>query len=140
MNQVLWRNFQLDIYDFDAWWKDVGGVYIFSGFDYQNGWWVPLYVGETSSFRSRIPNHERRAEAMNLGATHVLAMVAPRGMRMVIERELIAQYQPPLNVQHRSSWAELAQAAALNRRFSPQNQGWSLADLFQPPHNPVRSW
>lgn len=102
MNEVLWRNFRFIPYDFyTTLWNDVGGVYIFGGFDPQNGWW-PLYVGETGSFRSRMPCHERWAEAVGLGATHVLAMTVPAVTRAMVERELISEYQPPLNVQHRS--------------------------------------
>lgn len=116
MNQVLWRNFLFDIYNFDDLWSDRGGVYIFSAFDHQNGWWEVLYVGETGSFRNRIPYHKRWIEAVSLGATHVLATTTPAWWRRWVERALISEYQPPLNVQHRPTLADLAKfAAQMNR-------------------------
>lgn len=110
MDDVFWHIYRFEVHDFADQWKDVGGIYIFSGPDRQGQCWEPLYVGETGSFRDRIPCHERWLEAVGLGATHVHAMVAPLAeMRAAVERELIAGYQPPLNLRLRS-----------------------LADLFQP--------
>lgn len=103
MNEILWLDCPFQVCIFSGLWRDVGGVYIFSGIDHQNGWWEPLYVGQTDSFRNRIPPHERWEEAVLLGATHVHAMEVPQAaLRAQLERELIAGYQPPLNTQLRS--------------------------------------
>lgn len=110
MNTVRWRNYHFYICDFYGPWKDDGGVYIFSGFDQRNGW-EALYVGKTGSFRNRIPCHERWVEAAGLGATNVLAMLAPADLQARVEQALIEEFQPPLNVQLRSpiSWTDLFQ-------------------------------
>ena len=42
MDRVSWRNYLFDIYNFDAPWSDVGGIYIFSG-----------YVSETSQLSEK---------------------------------------------------------------------------------------
>ena len=102
-DEVIWITYPFKVCDFGGSWNAVGGVYIFSGIDHQNGWWEPLYVGQTDSFRNRIPFHERWAEAVQLGATHVHATVVPQAaMRAAVERHLIEAYQPPLNIQFRS--------------------------------------
>jgi len=55
MNKVPGAVICFDICQFSADWNPVGGVYIFSCFNHQNGWWETLYVGKTGSFRNRIP-------------------------------------------------------------------------------------
>jgi hypothetical protein len=108
MYHVLWRNFRFDVYDFDAPWKDVSGVYVFSKFNYQIRLWEVLYVGETGSFRSRIsPAHQQWQPALQMGATSVIAMTAPAALRMAVERALIAEFDPPLNKQLRPNLSDL---------------------------------
>jgi predicted GIY-YIG superfamily endonuclease len=59
---------------------------------------VALYIGQTDSFRDRIPGHERWDEARRAGATHVHAMVVTNSSeRDRIEAELIRHYQPKMN-------------------------------------------
>ena len=83
-------------------WTDVGGNYIFAR-QQSNGWYL-LYVGQCDSFRKRMPTHERWAEAVRLGATHVLAHVNQNdSLRLLEERDLIRRYAPELNVQHRAA-------------------------------------
>lgn len=77
-------------------WNHVGGVYAFAHTS-AAGWQVH-YVGQTNSFANRIPNHETWPSARRLGATHVLVTVITSApMRDQVERELIRQWQPPLN-------------------------------------------
>jgi hypothetical protein len=103
VNEVFWDNHPFGIYQFGDLWNDVGGIYIFAGPNYLTGRWGPWYVGQTDSFRNRIPQHEKWIPAVLRGATHVHAMVAPLAdMRLAVEQRLIATFQPPLNVQHRS--------------------------------------
>ncbi|MSO92211.1 MAG: hypothetical protein EXQ86_02275 [Rhodospirillales bacterium] len=88
---------------FDAEWFAVAGNYAFA---YRpNGVWAPLYFGETSSFATRIPGHEKRASATLLGATHVLAHLTPGGaaVRQAEEEDLIRAYNPVCNVEHRTA-------------------------------------
>jgi hypothetical protein len=69
-----------------------------------NGNWTPVYFGESGDLRDRIPGHELSSAAVRLGATHVMAHITPAGeeARLAEERELIAHWNPPLNMQHRS--------------------------------------
>ena len=86
-------------------WKHEGGVYVFAGLGTnQEGQsvWYGYYVGQTTSFAERLPNHERWDEAAKLGATHVHARIEQdSGQRSLIEHDLIQRFQPTLNVQDR---------------------------------------
>jgi hypothetical protein len=70
-----------------------------------NGNYTPLYFGVADDLRARLPSHERMAEAVRLGATHVMAHSTPSGeqARLAEERDLIQYWNPPLNVQHRAA-------------------------------------
>lgn len=93
---------QFDVFDRNMGWNDVPGLYIFS-YATANGWYA-LYVGQAESFSARLPNHERLAEAVRNGATHIHAMVVrQQTMRDQWEHMLIQTLQPPLNVQHRDA-------------------------------------
>jgi hypothetical protein len=79
-------------------WYDVPGLYVFVGptslLTRQN----VLYVGQTVSFRDRMPNHERWAEARRLGAQWVGAVVEhSQAERDRLEAEMIQRLQTPLN-------------------------------------------
>jgi hypothetical protein len=82
-------------------WADIGGNYAFAyvaGGIVGPGRWVILYIGETESFLNRMPSHEVWAEAVGLGATHVLAHTNVDALaRKSEERDVIACYQPRLN-------------------------------------------
>lgn len=91
---------QFEVYDRNEGWYDVPGLYIFSC-QVANEW-RPLYVGQASSFKERLPNHERLDEARRLGATHIHAkVVREKSLRDKWERLLIQSLNPRLNVQHR---------------------------------------
>jgi hypothetical protein len=68
-----------------------------------NGNFVPLYFGQADNLQARIPTHERMPEAIVLGATHVMAHSTLGGeyVRCDEECDLIEQWHPPMNVQHR---------------------------------------
>lgn len=93
---------------FDAVWRDIPGCYAFvamqarmSGPD--AGLPRVLYIGETASFRLQMQEDRETvwASALRFGATHVLArVIASEPARRAEERDLIRQYQPPLNIQH----------------------------------------
>jgi hypothetical protein len=80
----------------------VGGNYVFAK-QLQDGTYLPLYFGEAGDLQARIPSHERLAEAVRLGATHILAHTTQGGdaARLAEERDLIQYWNPPLNTQHR---------------------------------------
>ena len=93
---ITWGTYEFEVLNMDGMWKDVGGVYIFSGV--KDNIWRAYYIGITDSFQDRHPNHERWEEAKRLGATHVHARgESQAATRESIEKELIGTYQPPLN-------------------------------------------
>jgi excinuclease UvrABC nuclease subunit len=106
MITVKWLSYELYVYTINTNWNDdVGGIYIFSG-PINNNQWVAYYIGQTDSFKDRLPNHERWEEAKRLGATHVHAMVVRQeATREDIERELIRAFQPRLNLQLKESYS-----------------------------------
>ncbi len=96
---VRWLTYDFTVYTPDTSWNEVAGVYIFTALDDQKRW-IPLYVGQADSFRTRIPSHEQWNPAVQLGATHIHAMEVPlTANRDMVEQDLIQAYQPSLNVQ-----------------------------------------
>lgn len=96
---VSWGGHGFTIYDpAKTTWNDVPGVYIFAGLDADLRWWYAKYIGQTTSFSNRLPNHERWEEATRQGATHIHAkVVQDEYQRIGIESALIQSYHPPLN-------------------------------------------
>jgi hypothetical protein len=84
--------------------KDEGGNYAFVK-QLPNGNFVPLYFGKADSLRARLPSHECWPEATRLGVTHVMTHTTPAGdaARSAEERDLIQRWNPPMNVQHRTT-------------------------------------
>jgi hypothetical protein len=68
-----------------------------------DGKFLPLYFGEAQDLQNRIPNHDRWADAKKAGVTHVMAHTTQGGVeaRCAEERDLIQQWNTPLNVHHR---------------------------------------
>lgn len=94
--------YEYRIYDLDPTWNNVPGNYIFAKWDgsIAGGQWVPLYIGETDSFERRlVPSHERWADALRDGMTHVHAHTGSpvQETRRYEEWNLIRQYMPLLN-------------------------------------------
>ena len=103
-NTVLWLgNVSFIVYPIQGTtWNDVPGVYIFAGQRRPGGDWYPIYVGKTKSFAERLLRHDREGEALQMGATAIHAkIVQPAVWRIALERDLIENYQPELNVLHR---------------------------------------
>lgn len=111
-----WRSSQGDHCRFnvgtiDGIWAHVSGIYMMCS--REGTAWVPKYIGQAESFRDRLTRHERWPEAVRLGATHVLAMCLGPGEEMDrVERILIRELQPPLNVQLRGPGGLLGTMAA----------------------------
>lgn len=70
-----------------------------------NGSFEVLYFGQADDARSRLPNHERWNDALRAGVTMVVAHSTQGGeaFRLAEERDLIAKWNPPLNVHHRTT-------------------------------------
>lgn len=67
--------------------------------------WTPLYFGQADSLRNRLSNHERWSDAVRAGATVIVAHATQgaESVRLSEERDLIAKWNPPLNVHHRTT-------------------------------------
>lgn len=97
--KINWASHEFEVHSPSVSWHDVPGIYIFAGLN-QASKWVPLYIGQASSLSDRLTGHERWAEAVRRGATHIHAMVVNyQRDRDIIEQMLIRAFQPPLNVQ-----------------------------------------
>jgi hypothetical protein len=81
--------------------RSVAGNYAFVK-QLPNERFVPLYFGQASDLRDRLPTHERWEEAKKAGATHAMAHSTQGGeqVRLDEERDLISQWNPSLNVHH----------------------------------------
>lgn len=78
--------------------KDEPGNYVFAK-ETQPRRWRPLYIGQTSSLRDRLADHEKEACAKRNGATHIHAHVNTAGedARRVEESDLIQKWSPVCN-------------------------------------------
>lgn len=93
-------NYQFQVFYIDACPAGVDAVYIFARFE--AGIYVPVYIGRAEFLSQRLSGHERRAEAIRLGARYLLVHVPGNGARVAFEeaeRRLIRHYGPPLNRQ-----------------------------------------
>lgn len=102
-----WLDLDFQVCDPAGLFNEVPGVYIFARPD---RWWFALYVGQTESFASRLPYHERWPEAARQGATHIHARIEPDYTRRCdLEARLIQTLAPPMNTQehlaHRRMWS-----------------------------------
>ena len=93
---VVWTGnsatrYPYEVYTLDTVWNDVGGNYIFTR-QTPTGW-VCIYIGQTQSFKDRIPNHEVWPCARRQGATHIHAHSNSNAdARLREERDLKAAY------------------------------------------------
>jgi len=100
------------ICDYSGDWNEVAGIYMFCSANAQ-GQWQSLYIGQASSFKDRLCAHEQWTPAVRLGATHAHAIVVPtQSERDRLEKMLIAEMNPPLNVQLRAPSTVTLGAAA----------------------------
>ena len=91
-----------EIYDPGTIWNRVGGCYAFIGRIGLLSDWQIYYIGQTECFADRMPPcHDRWDEAAKLGATRIAALVVPDPLiRDFQERDMLAFYNPPLNIRH----------------------------------------
>ncbi|MDE0510080.1 MAG: hypothetical protein OXI17_15800 [Gammaproteobacteria bacterium] len=94
-----WGGHTFTIYSPDTNWNEVPSLYIFAA-QQSESVWTALYIGQAKSFAGYLPTHRKWPESVRYGATHVHVLVVNRQEdRDRIERELVSQYQPFLNVQ-----------------------------------------
>lgn len=79
-----------------------------------------LYLGIADDLRSRLSSHERMLDAIRLGANVIAAHINENNnARCAEEADLIARYNPPMNVQHRTlPLSGLGNALFETRRFT----------------------
>lgn len=78
-------------------------VYMFCRF--QSSTYFLLYIGRAENLVTRLTEHERISEAILQGASHLLVCMPDYTTQINFieaERRLIAYYNPPLNIQHRT--------------------------------------
>ena len=66
--------YEYKIYTIDTNWYDVPGNYIFAK-ETEPTSWTALYIGETESFKDRLPNHEKLPCVKRYGGTHIHAHI-----------------------------------------------------------------
>lgn len=113
-----WGEHKFDVHRHDqVAWNDIPGIYVFAVPNGLSGW-APLYIGQASSFKDRLSNHERWDEAARRGAAHIHAKVVRSAAdRDRVERDLIQMHQPPMNTQLKG----LAALAGLTPPSSPDS-------------------
>jgi hypothetical protein len=80
----------------------VGGNYMMVAST--NAGLVPLYVGISDDLFGRLANHPDWPSAQRLGAKYIMAHLQQDVIaRQVEEQDLIAYWNPPLNVQYRTA-------------------------------------
>ncbi|MYE34668.1 MAG: GIY-YIG nuclease family protein [Gemmatimonadales bacterium] len=96
MSQVTWSGYIFNVHSPDSSFPARGGVYVFDkGYEFNK---KAYYVGQTSNLRDRLSGHEKWDDAEDLGATHIhIRLEAIESTRLRIEREIIDEYDPPLN-------------------------------------------
>ena len=99
---VVWTGasgaqYDYEVYELGITWNDVPGNYIFA--KTTPAGWQAIYMGETGSFKDRIPNHEVWPCARRYGVTHIHAHTNGGGVsaRQSEEMDLRKRYRPPCN-------------------------------------------
>ena len=91
------KEYLYDIYPIDTNWNDVAGNYIFAK-ETSPHKWDAVYIGETESFKNRLPNHNELPCVKRNGGTHLHAHTNQDSKaRLDEEADLIATGRPPCN-------------------------------------------
>jgi hypothetical protein len=91
------KKYEYFILKIGADWSDMPGNYIFA---YQSslGKWKAVYIGETESFKDRLPNHDELPCILRNGGTHIHSHVnQDKQARLDEERDLLADSGAPCN-------------------------------------------
>ena len=98
---VYWRgisgNYGYFIYRIGTVFKDEPGNYIYAKETSTS--WIPVYIGQTSSLKDRLANHEKEECAKKNGATRLHAHTQSRGevIRLAEESDLVRKWDPVCN-------------------------------------------
>ncbi len=81
-------------------WNNVPGNYIFARESKPNNW-EPIYIGQTESFKDRIPDHDKLPCVQRNNGTHVHVHVNHNTeARLAEEKDLLASCTTPCNDQN----------------------------------------
>jgi len=91
------KKYEYEVFSIGTNWNDVPGNYIFARQSSPRQW-ESVYIGETESFKDRLPNHNELPCIRRNGGTHVHAHVnkASRA-RLAEERDLLSNGTTPCN-------------------------------------------
>lgn len=101
-NKCNWTGASGKIYEYEIFpigidWNDVAGNYIFAKQSSPNRW-ASIYIGETESFKDRLPNHNQLPCIRRNEGTHIHAHVNQDSRaRLAEEVDLLATDKPPCN-------------------------------------------
>ncbi len=91
------KEYLYNIYTMDTDWNDVAGNYIFAK-ETSPHKWDAVYIGETESFKDRLPNHNELPCVKRNGGTHIHAHTNQDSQaRLAEEADIIATGRPPCN-------------------------------------------
>lgn len=91
------KEYLYDIFKIGIDWNDVPGNYIFA-YKTEPTVWAPVYIGETESFKDRLPNHPELPCIRRNGGTHIHAHVNQNSQgRLDEEADLLKNHNPPCN-------------------------------------------
>jgi hypothetical protein len=92
------KSYRYEIYVFGTSFRDLAGNYIYAK-EAVRGIWRPVYVGQSSSLKDRLADHEKEVCARRNGATHIHAHTTSGGdaVRKMEEADLIARWNPVCN-------------------------------------------
>ena len=91
------KKYEYEIYPIGAACSDVAGNYIFARESSPHKW-EAIYIGETESFKDRLPNHNELPCIKRNGGTHIHAHVNRDSQaRLDEEADLLANNKTPCN-------------------------------------------
>ena len=91
------KEYLYDIYPIGTNWNDEPGNYIFAGV-FEPHKWTAIYIGETESFKDRLPNHNELPCIRRNGGTHIHARINRDSQaRLNEEADLLANNKTPCN-------------------------------------------
>jgi hypothetical protein len=90
--------YEFTIYSMDTDWNDVPGNYIYAKRSTEPSVWLAVYIGQTESFKERLPNHNELPCIKRNGGTHVHAHInRDEKARLAEEKDLLANHTTPCN-------------------------------------------
>lgn len=96
-----WLDHDFQVCDPRGRWLARPGLYLFASLETDRQGvrrWRALYVGKTQDFSDRLPTHEDWPEAVQLGATHIHALVLNKAAeRARLECLIWDKYRPAMN-------------------------------------------